>query len=82
MRRFKVIKVIPIQINDEPIQAGKKISVIDQNSNDIRFAVEKEDDLDIREEEGDYQEHHSEKKISFIRKVKNISLRTKSNLKC
>ena len=73
MKRFKVIKVIPIQINDEPIHVGRKISVVDHNSNSIRFDVDKEDDLDIRNEEGDYHENLSEKKISFIRKVIRIT---------
>ena len=78
MRRFNVIKVIPVNITHGVVIGKDKSSWYKHQRKTVyhvnSLAVEEDEDLDIREEDDDYHENTRDKKISFIRQITFIDL--------
>ena len=69
MRRFNVIKVIPVNITHGAV-IGKDKSFHSKKVYHVNsLAMEEDEDLDIRDENDDYHEKMHNKKISFIRQI-------------
>ena len=73
MRRLNVIKVIPLNITHGVVKGDDKSPWDDHHNKTVyhenSIKVEEDEDLDIREENDDYNENTRDKKISFIRQV-------------